>query len=65
MKIESNVPVPRKYPFEHMKVGDSFLIPDGMARTTVSVAAGRYAAKHKMKFTVRQTPQGFRCWRIQ
>lgn len=66
MKIEKNVPLPRRFPFDDMQVGDSFAIPSEVHRTTVSVAANRYGAKHGVKFTVRLMPnRSYRCWRIE
>lgn len=74
VKIDKNVPLPpkaiEKYPFEDMEVGDSFLFPDHVKKTSA------YAMGHKMnniykertmenRFTVRRTPEGYRCWRIQ
>lgn len=64
--IEKGVPIPRRYPFEHMQVGDSFAVPEGINRTRVSIAAMRYGREHKMKFTVRQMPdRSLRCWRLE
>ena len=64
--IDKNVPLPQKWPFQDMKVGDSFLVPDDVQRTTVSIAAMRYGIKHKMKFTVRLTEdRKLRCWRTK
>lgn len=65
MKIESNVPLPNKFPFSQMKVGDSFLLPDHIKRTAASVSARRFGDKNQMKFTIRKTEEGFRCWRIE
>lgn len=66
MKIEKNIPLPSKYPFSEMKVGDSFEVPESTKRTTVTVAANRYGRKHGVKFTVRLTPdRTLRCWRIE
>ena len=49
-----------------MQVGDSFAVPEGVGRTTVSIAAIRYGRKHKMKFTVRiVADRTLRCWRIE
>jgi hypothetical protein len=65
LPIEKNVPIPARYPFGEMEVGDSFAIPLGVARNTVTVAAGRYDDKHNMKFTVRRMADNtLRCWRI-
>jgi hypothetical protein len=65
MKVEKNVPLPSKYPFAKMAIGDSFAVPADKKRTSVSVAAKRFAAKHGAKFTVRQMPdRTLRCWRV-
>jgi hypothetical protein len=68
--IDKDLPIPqtrslKKYPFQHMAVGDSFLMPEGMKRQTLSVAAKRYGDKHKMKFVTRMTEdKQIRCWRV-
>jgi hypothetical protein len=64
MKIEKNIPLPIKYPFAQMEVGDSFLLPEGMKRNAASVAAMRYGNPLGRRFTIRKTPEGFRCWRV-
>jgi hypothetical protein len=63
--IDKGIPLPEKFPFERMDVGDSFLVPQDISRSTVNVAATRYGEKWRMKFTVRKTPEGLRCWRIE
>ena len=66
MKVESGIPIPAKYPFAEMKVGDSFAVPPKINRSAVNVSAMRYGRKHGMKFTVRRTVDGtLRCWRIE
>jgi hypothetical protein len=66
MKVEKNVPLPARYPFDEMEVGDSFAVPPEIARNTVAVAAGRYGDKHAMKFIVRLMPdRTLRCWRTE
>ena len=65
IKIESGIPMPAKFPFAEMKVGDSFLVPDGTNRSTVAVYANRHGKKTGTKFTLRRTPEGIRCWRIE
>lgn len=63
--IDKGVPLPKRYPFAGMQVGDSFLVPDDVKRTTVSIAAMRYGRKHGMRFTIRLTPERkLRCWRL-
>jgi len=64
-KIEKKIPLPRKYPFDEMEVGDSFELPTNWKRTTVAVAALRYGKVTGTKFSIRKTPEGFRCWRIK
>lgn len=64
MKVESHVPLPNKFPFAQMQVGDSFAIPTNIKRTTVSVAAKRFGDKHGRKFMTRVMPdKTVRCWR--
>ena len=64
-KIDSNIPLPTKWPFAKMKVGDSFAVPDDVKRQAIAVAAMRYGIKNDMKFTIRKTLEGnLRCWRI-
>ena len=66
MQVENQVPLPKRYPFHQMQVGDSFAIPPDIRRETVAVAALRYGRKHDMKFVVRLMPdRSYRCWRIE
>jgi hypothetical protein len=55
-----------KYPWETMKVGDSFLFPKTVLsssnRSLVSISSKRYAPK---SFVSRTTDKGLRCWRIK
>ena len=64
LPIDKNVPLPARFPFEQMEVGDSFVITT--KRQTASVAARRYGDKHGRKFITRKMPDGtIRCWRTQ
>lgn len=69
MKIEKGIPVPkvgdamRKFPFDQMEVGDSFLI-NGAEPGKVSGAAYHYGRTHQKKFSIQKTEDGHRCWRI-
>jgi hypothetical protein len=66
IKIDKDHPLPVKYPFEQMEVGDSFAVPDTVKRTTLSIAMRRYGRKNNKKFTVRKFKDGaYRCWRIE
>lgn len=70
-KIEQGVPHPAhqsiKYPFAEMSVGDSFLINGDASHQKVATAAQKYglAQGRNWKFSVRKTPDGYRCWRTQ
>lgn len=64
MTIEKGIPLPAKFPFAAMKVGDSFLVEKEITRTAVSVAAKRFGDKNNMKFTVRKSEGHLRCWRL-
>jgi hypothetical protein len=62
--IDKGVPIPNRFPFDKMGIGDSFVITT--KRQTASVAARRYGDKHGMKFITRQMPDGtIRCWRTK
>ena len=78
-KIEKNVPIynkrarrARKYPFSNMEVGDSFVIRGNKTKKGYKevVAKVRSSLKYyqsnnpDQKFTIRQTPEGVRTWRI-
>jgi len=65
INVEKGIPMPVKYPFAHMEVGDSFEVPVHVRRTAVNVSAKRYGDKHGMIFTIRLTEdRKLRCWRI-
>ena len=64
MKVVSGIPLPSKFPFAEMKVGDSFEVPSDIKRATVGVAAMRYGKKFNAKFTVRILNGNLHCWRI-
>lgn len=66
MKVESGIPIPKKFPFDEMQVGDSFAIPPEVKRGTVRIAAMRYGDKHGMTFVTKKMPDGsYRCWRTE
>lgn len=65
-KIEGGVTPPpplRKYPFDQMKIGDSFEVSDDLWER-VSTAAGAYGRYHNKKFSIRKHNGAYRCWRI-
>jgi hypothetical protein len=74
-KVEANVPLDqpklgsaaRKYPFNEMKPGDSFLINGGADPKKVAGAATSFgrANNRGWKFATRNTPEGYRCWRVK
>ena len=64
IKIESGSPIPpkpcrRKYHFEQMKVGDSFLHAGKIDHLYLS------ASRVKAQITVRKVDGGFRVWKIK
>lgn len=71
-KVEETVPLvdPRqKYPWDTMKVGDSFFLSYStdrklMARR-VAGAMAIAAKKHKAKYTLKTTTAGVRVWRVE
>jgi|SanBayMetagenome_1026888.scaffolds.fasta_scaffold106850_3 hypothetical protein len=66
VKVDKNIPIPVKFPFAGMQVGDSFAVPPDVKRPAVTVAAMRFGRRHGMRFTVRQVAdKTYRCWRIE
>ena len=73
-KIESGVPAPaprfipkrkRKYPFDQMKINDSFFVPNGKVNT-ISVSVAQFHQKNKPKrLTCRTVEGGVRVWRVK
>ena len=75
VKVSKCYPIPSgtgrgvksKVDFRNMEVGDSFLVAEVF--TTLKGAAG--SAYHywplltDFKFSIRKTPDGYRCWRIR
>lgn len=73
-KVEKNVPMPNrvrnrkvKYPLDHMKIGDSFLIPFTKEKNHPKLIAVPYtmARRKGMEITCRGEKNGVRIWRVQ
>lgn len=73
IKIEKGVPIPvrqrgTKFPFDKMKIGDSFTIPYKTKNTSAAIhsSARKFCIKHKLKwkFTARTEGKKVRIWRI-
>lgn len=76
-KIDKGIAMERKreastrFPFNKMKIGDSFFIPDtdqapGTVSSSVYSAANSYNRTHntKIRVAIRKTEGGVRVWRI-
>jgi hypothetical protein len=73
--VERNVPYihiskpgrPTKYPFPHLKVGDSFFVPsdDTKAIPRVRSAASIWAKTYNRKLVTRVVDGGVRVWRVK
>lgn len=72
VKIESDLPIPQglgrrggKYPWDQMKVGDSFEFPEGTKKTNASNCAASAGKARGWRFTTRLTENNrLRVWRI-
>ena len=71
IKIEKGIPIPagqqgapRKYPFDEMEIGDSFLVAEEKIRS-VRALASLAKKKNGMKVATRKVDGGFRVWRIE
>jgi hypothetical protein len=69
IKIESNIPAPatirrRKYPFDEMKVGDSFYVS---GRRPVEIGGSKLMATKRtgFEFACRTEGDGARVWRVK
>lgn len=71
-KIEKGIPLSDRrgkrkaqYPFGDMKPGDSFAIPETVNVDSVRTAASWHGMRNDgQKFSVRNTEDGYRCWRV-
>lgn len=72
-KFEQNIPVPpskggaARYPFKHLKVGDSVLYACTTAQEKhlAAKAAYRCADYHGWRVIARKLPEGVRVWRTE
>lgn len=75
IKVDKKIPLPKrwdyrkKYPWDEMEVGDSFLFPEFDNKTTpYALVRGhnvRMQAKgREERFEVHKTDEGLRCWRV-
>ena len=70
-KIEKNVPIAtrvtgcNKFPFNDMKVDDSFFVKNKSEAKSAKSYVYNYGAKNKKKFTIRTVDGGVRIWRIK
>jgi len=71
--ITKNVPIPKdlrgrpcKYPWYHMDVNDSFLMPPGTTTLQAHTACNNVNSRHDLKFrAVKQADGRYRIWRIK
>src|SRR6185369_12801333 len=70
--IDRGIPIPKvargigkefKYPWPQMEIGDSFLFPSHVSYSTAVGNAAKSGERLEMKFAVRWTLAGLRCWR--
>ena len=63
-EIEKDVPIPattKKYPWNDMNVGDSFLVPDGETKGM----SATHRRKHREEHVTRKVEGGIRIWRTK
>ncbi len=76
LNIEAGIPIPphgaagvpkrpRDYPFAQMRIGDSFLVPEGEPPRRVAVAASTDSKTSRRRYAIRTMADGrVRCWRV-
>jgi hypothetical protein len=71
--IKKSVPMPvggpgdtgkTKYPFSEMGVGDSFAVSVSACSVRSAMRYWRSTHDFSRQFSVRKTPDGYRCWRV-
>lgn len=65
MQIEKNVPLPTKYPWEDLEVGDSVLIDEERVYNNARYSAYYHGKKTNKKFICRKEGTGGRVWRVE
>ena len=65
MKVDKGIPMPGRYPFDEMEIGDSFLLPPNTKLISAQVAALRFRKKTGKYFSFRKMPDGIRVWRVK
>jgi hypothetical protein len=69
MKIEKNIPIPeitsKRYPFDEMEVGDSFLVPPLQVPSARSLMSYTNRKDKSKSFMSRTSEDGIRIWRIR
>ena len=75
MKVEKNLPIPKenrgrkaKYPWDKLKVGDSFFIEGKSKKYNVYSCVASYnrtKAPAPISITIREEGEGVRVWRIK
>lgn len=69
-KVEKGVPIPtprqcnKKYPYDQMEPGDSFLVPEDEGQSAY-VACRTWGKDAGMEWTRRKTAAGWRIWRTK
>jgi hypothetical protein len=70
IQIDIGIPTPTiaryrltKYPWGSMQVGDSFLFPNNIHQPWSAVR--NQSKRNGRKFLIRNTPEGYRCWRVE
>jgi len=72
LKIDKGIPLParkgraKKYPFDQMDIGDSFLVPVGATKSDSSIYSSMSQAKKRLNInlTCARVDGGVRVWRI-
>lgn len=77
IKVEDGVKMPKNkvgrksgdvqryvWPWDVMRIGQSFVFPDEMSQTTCRTMAQQAQRRYRRWFTVRMCKDGLRCWRI-
>ena len=66
MEFDKNIPVPKQYPWRHMKPGESIFFDNEPLSTQSKAAksASAFGIRNNAKFSSRTEGNGVRIWRV-
>lgn len=73
IRVDKHIPLPNRiggsgrparYPWKNMNVGDSFVFPKEVKRSTAQSLTYKTGKTNGRRFAIRTVAEGIRCWRL-